>query len=172
MDRIRRKFIPSLVVGVIFILKVGGVEGSWFDAKHPCEYHDSINITEGGEKDGQGNYHHNGIIYNSSQYGTFHYELINGLKVKTAPYTRGCICAVKGGACAVACCNSHNPEGCRTDFPGYLEDPLTGVITHTEDMGSAIAFTFVNLTCTKYVVFGDEPDDNFTIISTVNYRAI
>lgn len=68
----------------------------------PCEFEDSINITDGQVLSG-GSILHNGIEYTKQQYDTVNYRLVNNVKrIKVDAHLRGCPCNVQ--TCLRLCC--------------------------------------------------------------------
>lgn len=68
----------------------------------PCEFEDSINITDGRVLS-DGSILHNGIKYTKQQFDTVNYRLVNnGKLVKVPSHLRGCPCKVK--TCLRLCC--------------------------------------------------------------------
>lgn len=68
----------------------------------PCDFMDSINITDG-IRDAVGNIVHNGILYKPKYYRTIDYDYENfSTKKFVQEYFRGCPCAVR--LCVRICC--------------------------------------------------------------------
>ncbi|XP_052894771.1 G-protein coupled receptor Mth2-like [Anopheles moucheti] len=75
----------------------------------PCDYIDSVNITDG-ERLPNGDIRHNGVIYNKTYYRTIDYEYEQFTTKKFVPeYVRGCLCAVR--ICVRLCCGEHEYLG-------------------------------------------------------------
>lgn len=68
----------------------------------PCNYLDSINITDG-RRNMDGSITFRGVRFANGDYGTFDYTFENGIKrVSTEPHIRGCPC--KHRSCVSLCC--------------------------------------------------------------------
>lgn len=68
----------------------------------PCDFIDSVNITDG-ERLPNGDIRHNGVVYNSTYYRTIDYDYVDfATKTFVKEYIRGCLCAVR--ICVRLCC--------------------------------------------------------------------
>lgn len=69
----------------------------------PCEYLDSINITDGIHRPDDDSVVFNGMVFDKNQYARIDYVLDNGMTHRAVPsYVRGCICQMK--SCIRLCC--------------------------------------------------------------------
>lgn len=163
----KTQFISMAVVLIIFLflLPVNG--------RMICDFHESINISSGGEYENL-NFVHNGVIYDPDQYGYIDYDIIGGKEVRVRPYLRGCICAVK--PCVRICCNPEESSKCATKYEGHVKDVNTGDITFVEDLSEQFELNFLPLACDKY---SNKPhrssEENYTITTVrisneINYK--
>lgn len=106
----------SLILLLICLLSVK------CNAKEPCSFKDSINITDG-IKYPNGDIKYDDILYTPNLYGSYDYEYINKSSIKsyTEPHYRGCICLVKN--CINFCC----PRGQAFQTGGCFDDPLFNI---------------------------------------------
>ncbi|XP_055295354.1 G-protein coupled receptor Mth2-like [Sitodiplosis mosellana] len=115
----RVHLIPKNVMGVLRILIIQLISLNWSGATSittglPCNFHDSINITDGllGKDD---SIQFNGIIFPRGQYAEIDYILVNGTeRSPVSSHRRGCPCKVK--TCIRLCCS-----------PGKVFDSKLGV---------------------------------------------
>lgn len=72
----------------------------------PCNYLDTINITDGEKNDGDDSIMFEGISYSKAFYAIYDYELVNELyRQSVAPHTRGCTCDINPSkSCVRMCC--------------------------------------------------------------------
>ncbi|XP_035786269.1 G-protein coupled receptor Mth2-like isoform X1 [Anopheles albimanus] len=78
----------------------------------PCDFIDSVNITDG-VRLANGSINHNGIVYSPTYYREIDYDYEDFATRKyVPPYIRGCLCAVR--ICVRLCCrdNEHLAIGC------------------------------------------------------------
>lgn len=101
-------------VGVWLIVLIGLLWINWTDAysgthELPCQYLDSINITDGTSQSDESILFDN-ITFTKDQYSVLNYMLENGTeRVTVKPYLRGCLCNTR--PCIRLCC----PFGSITD---------------------------------------------------------
>lgn len=102
-------------MGVFWILTIQWISLNYFGAAAitanlPCNFHDSINITDG-LLDADKAIQFNGIIFPKDQYAEVDYILVNGTqRIETNSHLRGCPCNIK--TCIRLCCP-----------PGKVYDP-------------------------------------------------
>lgn len=102
-----------MAVGRIFasLLVLFGVRYSACNSL-PCDFIDSVNITDG-VRLANGTINHNGILYSPTYYREIDYDYEDFATRKyVPPYIRGCLCAVR--ICVRLCCrdNEHLAIGC------------------------------------------------------------
>lgn len=94
-------------MGVLLTILIGLISLEWSDAtapavELPCEFHDSINITNGDVKQSD-TLIFDRIKFPKGQYAEVNYTLVNGSeRLAARPHFRGCPCNVK--ACIRLCC--------------------------------------------------------------------
>lgn len=85
------------VIGIIIVILYSNKRNQL-----PCEYLDSLNITDG-IRHTDGSIEFNGMIFTQDQYARIDYVLENGMTHKIVqPYVRGCVCRMK--TCVRLCC--------------------------------------------------------------------
>ncbi|XP_055527182.1 G-protein coupled receptor Mth2-like [Wyeomyia smithii] len=97
----------------------------WFfirsESKLPCDFLDSVDITDG-VKTSDGKKEHEGIIYEPQNYGTLEYVYdSSGQKVQASNHVRGCVCRVK--SCFYMCCSEKNILY-NSSYPSCRNEPL------------------------------------------------
>lgn len=69
----------------------------------PCEFRDSVNITDGTLLQQSQNIIYDGVEFTPADYAQIHYDVIRGVeRVSTQPYLRGCLCNRR--PCIRVCC--------------------------------------------------------------------
>lgn len=133
--------ISGIFIAVIVILKQFDLNPA---NKLPCQYFDSINITDGKRDNGD-------IIYKNVTFKKGQYAEVNtvlsydkdkvGEFTKVAPYLRGCLCNRPGVNCVRLCCSK-----CLThDFEEDLRNELRNLSFYT--LAENKNLTFVPETC-------------------------
>lgn len=85
----------------------------------PCKFLDTVDISSG-TQDINGNFHHEGTIYQKGTFAEFEYVLKNfTIKVKVKKHVRGCICKYK--PCIRICCPLSDGNICKR--PDTLKVP-------------------------------------------------
>lgn len=93
----------SLIYVIVLTFAMNFSDGFFLSTKElPCEFDDSINITDGNVLP-DGSILHHGIKYAKGQFETVNYRFVNNAKrVKVDAHVRGCPCNVK--PCIRLCC--------------------------------------------------------------------
>lgn len=93
-------YLIALVIGIIVLLLL--IHSNENDDRLPCQYLDSINITDG-IRQPDDSIQFNGMTFTKDQYARVDYVLENGTTYRmVAPYIRGCVCSLK--SCVRLCC--------------------------------------------------------------------
>lgn len=103
-------------------------------ASLPCDYHDSIDITNG-TKHPNNSISLNGHEFQPDHYAKINYKVENGKRVRTNPVTRGCPCLIR--PCTRLCC----PYGTYSILEGT---DITGCTEHDPSMKFEIILQFHN----------------------------
>lgn len=75
----------------------------------PCNFMDTVNITDGGWIDHNGDYHFSDVLFKRGTFAEYDYILENITnKIPVDPHYRGCICEYK--PCIRICCMHVNDE--------------------------------------------------------------
>uniref|UniRef100_A0A182MTR6 Methuselah N-terminal domain-containing protein n=1 Tax=Anopheles culicifacies TaxID=139723 RepID=A0A182MTR6_9DIPT len=132
----------------------------------PCDYIDSLNITDG-ERLPNGDIRHNGVIYNKTYYREIDYEYEDFATKKYVPkYLRGCLCAVR--ICVRLCCGEHEYLGMRcTKTDDYLPITVNLSVTETADLRELPQFGFLyGKPCEQVyeLVPEERPEDEWNLV--------
>uniref|UniRef100_A0A182YT96 Methuselah N-terminal domain-containing protein n=1 Tax=Anopheles stephensi TaxID=30069 RepID=A0A182YT96_ANOST len=108
----------------------------------PCDYIDSVNITDG-ERLPNDEIRHNGVIYNKTYYRMIDYEYEDFATKKYVPnYIRGCLCAVR--ICVRLCCGEREYLGKKcTHTDDYLPVVVNVSATETIDLRNHSLYGFL-----------------------------
>lgn len=91
---------------IIFLTIVTQSNAYLDDPYKPCNYLDTINITDGEKNNDDGSIMFEGIYYSKALYSTYDYEFLNeSYHQSVAPHTRGCTCKInQSKPCVRMCC--------------------------------------------------------------------
>lgn len=152
-------YIQRIILLFVLLATVLHTSGKVVEYGKPCSVRESINIT--GATLDNGNLVYEGVVYNSSWYAYYDYEIDKDENVvRVAPHVRGCICAVKG-YCARFCCDP-SKEACPHQYDGFFEDH-TQQISYTEHFGHHVSVVFGLPFCPAFMTNYSDPNDNFTV---------
>lgn len=95
------------LVAVIGITYIGLSQAFLLSRELPCEYLESVNITNGAEL-ANGHILHNDVVYPKELYAKINYEMdyLGKERKIVEPYIRGCLCRIK--PCIRLCCPHGN----------------------------------------------------------------
>uniref|UniRef100_A0A182IR24 G-protein coupled receptors family 2 profile 2 domain-containing protein n=1 Tax=Anopheles atroparvus TaxID=41427 RepID=A0A182IR24_ANOAO len=109
----------------------------------PCDFIDSVNITDG-ERLPNGDIRHNGVVYNATVYRKIDYDYVNyATKTYVPEYIRGCLCAVR--ICVRLCCRQNEYFYNRSCIPMEASLPMKVNLTTSEtiDLRTTERFGFL-----------------------------
>lgn len=91
------------LVALIGALCIGLSQEFLLSRQLPCEYLESVNITDGANLD-NGQILHDGVVYPKELYAKINYEMdyLGKTRHIVQPYVRGCLCRIK--PCIRLCC--------------------------------------------------------------------
>ncbi|XP_055537391.1 G-protein coupled receptor Mth2-like isoform X3 [Wyeomyia smithii] len=122
------------LVEIFFVLGLALSTQRWFfvktESELPCDFSDSVNITDG-TKTSDGKIEHEGIVYEPQSYGMFNYGYdTTGQKV-VSNHIRGCVCRVK--SCFYMCCSRKNIFY-NSSYPSCRNEPLEVRVNVSDDL--------------------------------------
>uniref|UniRef100_A0A1B0BKK1 Methuselah N-terminal domain-containing protein n=1 Tax=Glossina palpalis gambiensis TaxID=67801 RepID=A0A1B0BKK1_9MUSC len=92
--------LPTFVLA-LFSLCIAVVSAAAADHKEPCNYSDTVNITDGLRlKDGS--YSFEGLLISHNLTAAYNYKVVDGIQHSAPKHMRGCVCHLK--SCITFCC--------------------------------------------------------------------
>lgn len=93
--------LPSLFALALFSLCIAFFSAAAADHKEPCNYSDTVNITDGLRlKDGS--YSFEGLLIPLNLTAAYSYKVVDGIQYRAPKHMRGCVCHLK--SCITFCC--------------------------------------------------------------------
>lgn len=165
------KGLSRYTVWVLLIASIYLKTSYSFDGQLPCDFHDSVNITDGFRHPNKSISFDN-IVFSFDEYATVDYVLNGTERVKTESHIRGCPCTIR--PCIRLCCpygsfventlEDFSIECSKNEAAKNFEVPLLDTNNVTTTVNLDHYFGYINMMCRTY-----EMVENITLYKVTIY---